>query len=117
RPLAQQTATLNASQSFRPALDLTYQLLGIFFALVPVLLAVHLLKRERADAPRLLGIDARRPGFDLAWGAALAAGIGLPGLGLFWLAARLGINATVVPAALPDLWWTVPVLILAAMQN
>ncbi|HEY8534545.1 MAG TPA: CPBP family intramembrane glutamic endopeptidase [Micromonospora sp.] len=116
-PLAEQTATLNASRSPRPLLDLTYQLLGIFFALVPVLLALHLLNREQAGARHRLGFDARRPGFDLAWGALLAAGIGLPGLGLFWLAARLGINATVVPAALPDIWWAVPVLILSAMQN
>ena len=33
-PLAQQTATLNASRSARPYLDLTLQLLGIAFALV-----------------------------------------------------------------------------------
>lgn len=117
RPLSEQTATLNASQSPRPWLDLTYQLLGIFFALVPVLLAVHLLNRDRGDARAALGLDARRPGPDLAWGAALAAAIGLPGLGLFWAAARLGINATVVPAALPDVWWAVPVLILSAAQN
>ncbi|MFC7547026.1 CPBP family intramembrane glutamic endopeptidase [Plantactinospora sp. GCM10030261] len=117
RPLSQQTATLNASQSDRPWLDLTYQLLGIGFALVPVLLAVHLLNRDPGDARRLLGLDARRPGTDLALGAALAAAIGLPGLALFWAAARLGINATVVPAGLPDLWWAVPVLILAAAQN
>ncbi|SDY15746.1 CAAX protease self-immunity [Micromonospora pattaloongensis] len=117
RPLSQQTATLNASQSSRPLLDLTYQLLGIVFALVPALLAVHLLNRDRGDARATLGLDARHPAADLARGAALAAGIGLPGLVLFWLAARLGVNATVVPAALPELWWAVPVLILAAAQN
>ncbi len=43
--------------------------------------------------------------------------IGLPGLGLVWVASQLGINANLVPAALPDLWWAVPVLILAAIQN
>ena len=117
RPLSQQTATLNASQSPRPWLDLTYQLLNIVFALVPVLLAVHLLNRDRGDARRVLGLDARRPGRDLLWGATLAAAIGLPGVGLFWVAARLGVNASVVPAALPQLWWTVPVLILSAAQN
>ena len=117
RPLSQQTATLNPSQSNRPWLDLAYQLLGIVFALVPVLLAVHLLNRDRADARQRLGLDARRPGPDLGWGAALAAGIGLPGLGLVWIAARLGINATLVPAALPHLWWAVPVLVLSAVQN
>ena len=47
----------------------------------------------------------------------LAAVIGLPGLGLVWVASQLGINANLVPAALPDLWWAVPVLILSAIQN
>src|SRR6266511_189055 len=45
-PLAQQTATLNRSESDRPWLDLTLQLLNIFFALVPALLVVHLLRTE-----------------------------------------------------------------------
>ncbi|HEY6595105.1 MAG TPA: CPBP family intramembrane glutamic endopeptidase [Asanoa sp.] len=116
KPLSEQTATLNPSQSPRPYLDLTYQLLGIFFALVPVLLAIHLLNRDR-DARRELGLDARRPGFDLGWGVLLAAVIGLPGLGLVRAAQQLGINTNIVPAALPHLWWAVPVLILSAAQN
>ncbi|MGK5522428.1 CPBP family intramembrane glutamic endopeptidase [Micromonospora sp. URMC 107] len=116
-PLSKQTAALNTSASPRPWLDLTYQLLGIVFALLPVLLAVHLLARDPGDPARELGLDARRPGQDLARGAGLAALIGLPGLALFWAAAQLGVNATLVPAALPELWWTVPVLILAAVQN
>ncbi|MGC4767255.1 CPBP family intramembrane glutamic endopeptidase [Micromonospora sp. DT46] len=116
-PLSKQTAALNTSVSPRPWLDLTYQLLGIVFALLPVLLAVHLLARDPGDPARTLGLDARRPGQDLPRGAGLAALIGLPGLALFWAAAQLGVNATLVPAALPDLWWTVPVLILAAVQN
>ncbi|MEH0975077.1 CPBP family intramembrane glutamic endopeptidase [Micromonospora sp. CPCC 205546] len=116
-PLSKQTAALNTSASPRPWLDLTYQLLGIVFALLPVLLAVHLLARDPGDPARTLGLDARRPGQDLARGAGLAALIGLPGLALFWVAAQLGVNATLVPAALPELWWTVPVLILAAVQN
>jgi membrane protease YdiL (CAAX protease family) len=117
RPLSQQTATMNASQSPRPWLDLTYQLLGILFAVVPVLLAVHLLRRDRADATTSLGLDLRRPGADAGWGVALAAGIGLPGLLLVYAAAKLGLNANLVPAALPGVWWAVPVLILSAMQN
>ena len=116
-PLSKQTASLNTSASARPWLDLTYQLLGIVFALLPVLLAVHLLSRDPGDPARTLGLDARRPGQDLARGAGLAALIGLPGLALFWVAAQLGLNATLVPAALPDVWWAVPVLILAAVQN
>ncbi|MBM0237660.1 CPBP family intramembrane metalloprotease [Micromonospora sp. ATA32] len=116
-PLSQQTARLNTSASPRPWLDLTYQLLGIAFALLPVLLAVHLLARDPGDPARTLGADLRRPGSDLVRGAGLAALIGLPGLALFWAAAQLGVNATLVPAGLPHLWWAVPVLILAAVQN
>jgi membrane protease YdiL (CAAX protease family) len=118
KPLSEQTATLNASQApGRPWLDLTYQLLGIFFALVPVLLAVHLLNRDHPSGLSLLGLDRWRIAIDLRDGALLAAVIGIPGLGLYFAGHALGINATVVPSALPDVWWAVPVLILSAAQN
>jgi membrane protease YdiL (CAAX protease family) len=111
-PLSQQTATLNPSQSPRPYLDLTYQMLGIFFALIPVLLALYLLGSQRsALGPSL------RPGFDVGWGLGLAAAIGIPGLLLAYVAAQLGLNAQIVPAALQPVWWAVPVLILKAIEN
>jgi membrane protease YdiL (CAAX protease family) len=112
-PLSQQTATLNPSQSPRPYLDLTYQLLGIFFALVPVLLALYLLGRARPS----LGFDFRRPAADAGWGVALAAAIGIPGLLLVFAAAQLGLNAQIVPAALQPVWWAVPILIGKAIEN
>jgi membrane protease YdiL (CAAX protease family) len=116
--LAKQTATLNPSVApDRPWLDLTYQVLGIVFGVVPALFAVFLLSRDPGDARATLGLDRRRPGFDLGTGAALAALIGIPGLGLYLGARELGLNANVVPAALPPHWWVVPVLILAAVQN
>lgn len=118
--LSDQTATINTSQSARSLLDLTYQLLGIFFALVPVLLALYLLSRPDRSAPRLLGFDwrgRRMAGADLLQGVVLSAIIGLPGLAFYFLAVALDINATVVPTALNTHWWTLPVLILAAIQN
>ena len=42
-PLAQGTSTLNRSQSPREYFDLTYQLLDIVFALVPVALVIYFL--------------------------------------------------------------------------
>ncbi len=117
KPLAQQSAVLNASQSPRPYLDLTYQILGIFFALIPVALALYLLARERIGPRETLGLTANRPGFDLGWGTLLAAGIGIPGLGLVYAAKLLGLNAQIIPAALNQLWWTVPVLVLSAIEN
>lgn len=117
-PLNQQATRMNQSLApDRPLLDLTYQLLGIFFALVPVLLAWHFLNRDPGDAKGLLGIDYRRPGFDLGGGALLALVIGVPGLALYFGARHLGLNTTVVPAGLPDVWWAIPVLVLAAAEN
>jgi membrane protease YdiL (CAAX protease family) len=117
KPLAQQTATLNASQSPRPYLDLTYQLVGIAFTLVPVALALWLLSANLPNVMRRLGLNRGRPLRDLAHGAGLAALIGLPGLALYFIGHALGITATIVPAALDPHWWTVPVLIAQAVKN
>jgi membrane protease YdiL (CAAX protease family) len=117
RPLAQQTATLNASRSPRPYLDLTYQLLDVVFTVVPAVLAVWLLAEGGRNAVRLLGLDLRRPWRDLAEGAVLAAVIGLPGLGLYVVGRELGITAQVVASGLAPYWWAVPVLVLQAVKN
>nr|WP_229852257.1 CPBP family intramembrane glutamic endopeptidase [Streptomyces albospinus] len=116
--LKHQAATLNASHApGRPWLDLAWQLFGIATALVPVVLVAHLLLRERAGGLRAIGFDRRRPGFDLGRGAALAAVIGGSGLLLYLGARAAGVNLTVVPEALPDVWWKIPVLIASAVQN
>lgn len=116
-PLGEQTAALNPSVTPRPLLDLTYQLLGIAFALVPVALALYLLSAGGRRATARIGFDLARPGRDLAVGVGLAALIGIPGL-LFYLAGRaLGITVAVNPAALNEHWWAIPVLLLAAVKN
>jgi membrane protease YdiL (CAAX protease family) len=116
-PLREQTATLNASRSPREYLDLTYQLLGIGFALVPVALALYLLSLKPGGARRLIGLDLGRPGRDLAAGAGLAALIGLPGIAIYLLGRELGVTATVVASGLDAYWWTAAVLVLAAVEN
>lgn len=117
-PLSAQTTRMNTSSApDRPWLDLAYQLAGIAIALVPVVLALHLLGRELARPARLQGFDLTRPGRDLLLGVVLAAGIGIPGLGLYLAARELGLNTTIAAANLPSVWWAVPVLILASVQN
>ncbi|BDO40560.1 type II CAAX endopeptidase family protein [Cellulomonas sp. NTE-D12] len=116
-PLASQSTALNQSQSPRPLLDLTYQLLSIAFALVPVALALYLLSANGRSAVRRLGLDARRPWQDLAVGVGLAAAIGIPGLGLYAAGRALGITVQVQASALNAAWWTVPVLVFSAVQN
>ena len=117
--LSDQTATVNQSYSPRPYLDLTYQLLGIFFALIPVALVLYLMSEGGRSAVRRLGLDVAggRWKHDALWGAALAAVIGIPGLGLYYLAKALDLNATIVPTSINDHWWTLPVLFLSALQN
>ena len=125
-PLAAQTATVNASVSPRPYLDLSYQLAGIVFTLVPVVLVLWLLASGSGSsgtpgtlraAARRIGLDGHSPWWDLGRGAVLAALIGLPGLAFYVLGRQLGITAEVVAAALAPHWWAVPVLLLQALKN
>ncbi|MDH2445352.1 type II CAAX endopeptidase family protein [Amnibacterium sp. CER49] len=112
-PLKGQTTTLNPSQSDRPVFDLIYQLLGLATDLVPVLLALYLLG---AGALRRIGLDARRPRFDLVAGVVLALCIGLPGLGLYFGAVALGLNLQVATSGIGPQWYAIPVLVLSALR-
>jgi len=127
-PLAEQTAALNQSLSPRPNFDLTYQLLGIGFALAPVALAIFFLNQRGGgpSARRALGLDWlghdsggrwSRIGSDLGWGFALWAAIGIPGVGFYLLGRAVGITVQVSASGLANYWWTIPVLILSALEN
>ncbi|WP_324653417.1 CPBP family intramembrane glutamic endopeptidase [Georgenia sp. H159] len=116
-PLRDQATALNPSRSPRPYLDLVYQLLSVGFALVPVALALLLLSEPGRRATSRIGLTLARPGRDLAVGVGLTALIGVPGLGLYALGRALGITVEVQAATLDQYWWTVPVLVLAALKN
>lgn len=115
-PLNQQTTPMNSSVTpDRPWLDLLYQIAGIVFPVVPALLALYLL--HLAGQRREIGFDIRRPWFDLGRGFALVAAIGIPGLGLYYLAWVFGFNTAISPANLAAQWWTVPAYVLLAAMN
>jgi membrane protease YdiL (CAAX protease family) len=118
-PLSDLSAHLNAPKApaTRPTLDLVYQLLGIGFALVPVLLACYLLWIGGESPRGVLGLDLTQPGRDLVRGVVLAAGVGGSGLGLYLLAFHLGASLRVVPTSLGPVWWRIPVLLLSATEN
>ena len=115
-PLSKQHVALVASAAANNWLDLAFQLASIAEVLAPVVLVLYLMARS-GERPSLIGLDASEPGRDLARGAVLAAVIGGTGLGLYVLAFRLGVSLNVVPEALPDVWWRIPVLALNAVQN
>ncbi|WP_066040401.1 CPBP family intramembrane glutamic endopeptidase [Herbiconiux solani] len=114
--LADQTATLNGSLSDREWLDLTYQLLAIFFDLVPVALVFYLLAISGGNPFRRIGFDLRQPTRDLGRGLLLVLVIGVPGIALYFVGRAAGITVDVVPAPLDTYWWTTPILILAALR-
>lgn len=114
--LGDQTTSINNSLSDRPTFDLIYQLMGIFFDLVPVALVGFLL--WQATRPHLgrLGIDFTRPRRDALQGLGLALLVGIPGIGVYLAGRALGINVNVVANALDSYWWTIPVLLLSALR-
>ena len=114
--LADQKATLNTSLSARPTFDLIYQVLAVFFDLMPVALVLFLLWQSSRPHLGRLGVDAARPWRDGLAGVGLAAAIGIPGIVVYLGGRALGISVDVVPTALDAYWWTVPVLVLSALR-
>ena len=108
--LAQATATLNKPLAEVPWLDLVSQVVSISLALVPVFLAIYFLTQDGIS----LGLKPKWS--DLKQVVLVAAGVGIPGIGLYFLALELGLTARVIPSALGDNWWTIPVLLLAALK-
>ncbi len=114
--LSSQSVTLNGSQApGRPLLDLFLQLVGLAAGVAPVILAFYLLARS-GDRDRI-GVDRTQPWRDLGRGAGLAAFIGGSGLGLYFIAFKLGIALNVVAENEPNVWWRYPVLLLSALEN
>ncbi|WP_323743034.1 MULTISPECIES: CPBP family intramembrane glutamic endopeptidase [unclassified Rathayibacter] len=114
--LGDQTATINGSLSDRPTFDLIYQLLALFFDVVPVALCAFLLWQSTGRPLGRLGLDLRRPWADLRSGAALAVLIGAPGIAFYALGRLLGITVAVNASPQDYLWWTIPVLVLSAIR-
>jgi membrane protease YdiL (CAAX protease family) len=114
--LSSQTATLNRQLSDREWLDFSYQFFGIAFGLAPVALVLFLLWEKKNSPFETIGLTFLQPGRDLWRGLWLAAVIGIPGLGLYLVSRQLGISAEVIPAALAEYWWTIPMLLFAAVR-
>lgn len=123
--LAGSKTTLNASGSQVAWVDLAYQLLGIFFGVAPVALALYLLwqswgREAWAQVGVAMGKSSGASAGQLSRaalrGLLLAAAIGIPGLGLYVAARLLGLSAKVIPTAINEHWWTVAVLLLLAVK-
>lgn len=95
--------------------QLARQIASFAFGLAPAWLAVHLVGRSGEGAAGI-GLGLERPVRDLVAGTILFAFVGLGGLAVYLGSVALGVNRFVVPAPPLGHWWTVPVLILNAVQ-
>ncbi|MCL2783400.1 MAG: hypothetical protein FWD80_05440, partial [Propionibacteriaceae bacterium] len=86
-PLGSQTVYINNSVTpDRSWLDFSNQMATIVLTLVPVVLALYLLAtvRRPADGPlHVMGLSRTTVPKDIVLGMAMAAGVGIPGLGLY----------------------------------
>ncbi len=105
------TVVASANQSTQ----LARQMAGFVFGLAPVFLVVHLVRRS-GEGPAGIGLAVDRPASDLARGLALFAVVGVAGVGLYLGGVELGVNRFVIPAPPLGHWWTVPVLVLSALE-
>jgi len=115
-PLVDQSATINGSQSPREWLDFTYQFLGIAFGLAAVALVLFLLWTPAKNPFTRLGFDLKQAGKDVFGGVGLLFVIGIPGLALYLAGRAFGFTVAVVPAPLDSFWWTIPILVFAALK-
>jgi hypothetical protein len=91
------------------------QILGFVFALAPALLVVHLVRRS-GEGVAVVGLAVERPGRDVARGVLLCVVVGIAGIGVYLAAVELGVNRFVVPVPPLGHWWTVPALVLNALE-
>lgn len=115
-PLGQQQTQLNPSRDAAAAWDALYQLLDIVFDLALVALVVYLLWEPGVNALRRIGLDFTRFGRDVGLGVVVTAVIGIPGLALYAVGRMLGFSVAVVASPLDAAWWTVPILLFAAVR-
>lgn len=117
-PISKGTANLNNSANDRPWFDLAYQLSDLVFTLAPVALVLWLLARYPGKNPaRFIGLDGKRPGGDAWRGLGLFVIIGAGTLAIYTVGRELGITTAIQTNGLGQYWWTVPVLLLAAVKN
>ena len=101
-------------------LDILDQLAGVLSGLMPAFLAVVLLMRSPAGRGLGIGLDRLRSRLaprEVGVGLGFAALIGIPGIGLVYVARQFGLNAQIVVTDFPAVWYRIPVLILDAFQD
>lgn len=93
----------------------TRQILGFVFGLAPAFLVLHLVRRS-GEGSAVVGLHGDEPVRDAVRGAALFVVVGIAGIGVYLASVELGVNRFVVPTPPLGQWWTVPALVLNAVE-
>ena len=96
--------------------DLARQVTSLVFDLAPVALVLHLVRRT-GEGLEPFGLSTSTLRRDVAWGAAGGVAVAAAGLALYVAVITLDVNRFVVPVPPLGHWWTVPILLLGALQN
>jgi membrane protease YdiL (CAAX protease family) len=99
-----------------PSFPFLRQLLAVVFSVPPAWLVIHLARRS-GEGLEAFGLGLRTFRQDLAWGAAAASVVAAVGLGVYLGAIALNVNRFVVPVPPLGHWWTIPILVLGALQT
>jgi membrane protease YdiL (CAAX protease family) len=91
------------------------QVASFVFGLAPAWLVVYLVRRS-GEGIEAIGLDVREPRRDLLLGLGLFVVVALGGLAIYLASVALGVNRFVVPVPPLGHWWTVPVLVLNALE-
>jgi membrane protease YdiL (CAAX protease family) len=98
-----------------PSNEFARQVLGFVFGIAPAFLVLHLVRRS-GEGIQVVGLRDDDPARDAARGALVFAVVAIAGLGIYLAAVELGVNRFVVPTPPLGHWWTVPALVLNAVQ-
>jgi hypothetical protein len=93
----------------------TRQILGFAFGLAPALLVLHLVRRS-GEGLEAIGLQSDQRSRDLVRGALVFFVVGIAGIGVYLAAVELGVNRFVVPTPPLGHWWTIPALVLNAVE-
>ncbi|MCK6081056.1 CPBP family intramembrane metalloprotease [Microbacterium sp. EYE_5] len=115
-PLGEQQTSINPGAAPSEGWDVAQQLLSAVFAFAPVALAIYFLWEPARSGFAKIGLTFDRFGRNVGGGLLLVLVIGVPGLGLYALGRTLGITVQVDASPLDSSWWTVPLLLLAALR-
>lgn len=115
-PLSGQQTSLNPGAAPSEVWDVISQFLSALFGFAPVALAIYLLWEPARSGFAKIGLTFERFGRGLGGGVLLVLVIGVPGLVLYAVGRELGITVQVDASPLDSSWWTVPLLLLAALR-